>query len=102
MTNPLQLLSGLGRRLLKRDSINARPEGPASTTEGRGGPWAQAWSRLLHKKVAFGALIVVVLLYGVGALAPLTAPRDYRETPSTNLEELPGFQGLVYVSKLVR
>ena len=95
MTNPLQLLSGLGRRLLKRDSINARPEGPASTTEGRGGPWAQAWSRLLHKKVAFGALIVVVLLYGVGALAPLTAPRDYRETPSTNLEELPGFQGLV-------
>ena len=95
MTNPLQLLSGLGRRLLKRDSINARPEAPASTTEGRGGPWAQAWSRLLHKKVALGALIVVVLLYGVGALAPLTAPRDYRETPSTNLEELPGFQGLV-------
>ena len=95
MTNPLQFLSGLGRRLLKRDSINARPEGPASTTEGRGGPWAQAWSRLLHKKVALGALIVVVLLYGVGALAPLTAPRDYRETPSTNLEELPGFQGLV-------
>ena len=95
MTNPLQLLSGLGRRLLKRDSFNSAPEGPASTSEGRGGPWAQAWTRLRHKKVALGALIVVVLLYGVGALAPLTAPRDYRETPSTNLEELPGFQGLV-------
>ena len=95
MTSPLHLLAGLGRRLLGRGPANSALSVPDSMPERRGGPWAQAWSRLIRKKVALGALIVVVILYGVGAFAPLTAPRDYRETPSTNLEDLPGFQGLV-------
>ena len=59
------------------------------------GPGRRHGPRLRRKKVAFGALILVVFIYLVGAMAPLTAPRDYRETPSTNLEDLPGFQGLV-------
>ena len=89
MTKLLQL-SAWVRGLFRR---GRRESG--SDAQMRGGPWAQAWTRLRRKKVAFGALILVVFIYLVGAMAPLTAPRDYRETPSTNLEELPGFQGLV-------
>lgn len=94
MTSPPHLLAAFVRRLLRRGPEPGEVGNP-SRSPVRGGPWAQAWSRLLHKKVALGALIVIIILYGVGAFAPLTAPRDYRETPSTNLEDLPGFQGLV-------
>ncbi|MCH8087030.1 MAG: ABC transporter permease subunit [Chloroflexi bacterium] len=62
--------------------------------ESRGGAWTQAARRLIHKKVAFTALIVIVLFYGVGILAPWAAPKSYRETPSTDLD-LPGFPSLV-------
>ena len=89
MTKVLRALGRVGgmfRRGRRDSSVDA---------QGRGGPWAQAWGRLRRKKVAFGALILIVILYVGGALAPWTAPRDYRETPSTNLEDLPGFQGLV-------
>ena len=89
MTSLLQALTrawGRFRRARRNSSDDAQM---------RGGPWAQAWARLRRKKVAFGALILIVILYVGGALAPWTAPRDYRETPSTNLEDLPGFQGLV-------
>ena len=83
-------MTSLLRRLFRRGRRDSSDD-----TQVRGGPWAQAWTRLRRKKVAFAALILIVILYVGGALAPWTAPRDYRETPSTNLEDLPGFQGLV-------
>ncbi|MFQ5874016.1 MAG: ABC transporter permease subunit [Dehalococcoidia bacterium] len=59
----------------------------------RGGPWTQAARRLLHKKVAFGALIVIVIIYGAGAFATWVAPQSFRETPTSDLE-LPNFPNL--------
>ncbi len=98
MTNPLHLLPGLRRRFRRGQDSETVPDSPAPPAPRRGGPWTQAWNRLLHKKVALGALILIIILYGVGIFAPWAAPRDYRETPSTDLEELPGFQGLVMSS----
>ncbi|MFQ5933389.1 MAG: ABC transporter permease subunit [Dehalococcoidia bacterium] len=60
----------------------------------RGGPWTQAARRLVHKKVAFGALIVIVIIYGAGALAHWVAPESFRETPTSQLDELPNFANL--------
>ncbi len=43
------------------------------------GFWGTLVVRLLRKKVAVACLLVIVLLYGSGALAPLVAPYGYRQ-----------------------
>lgn len=63
----------------------------------RGGPWVQAARRLTRKKVAFGALIIIVIIYGAGALATWVAPQSFRETPAADLElSLPNFPHLTF------
>ncbi len=51
--------------------------------------WGQALRRLLRKRLALAALVLIGCFYFVGLFAPLLAPYDYRDT---NVEELQ-FQG---------
>ena len=63
----------------------------------RGGPWVQAARRLTRKKVAFTALIVILVIYGSGSLATWVAPQSFRETPAADLElSLPNFPHLTF------
>jgi ABC-type dipeptide/oligopeptide/nickel transport system permease subunit len=59
------------------DAARALPaETPAPATGAS--PWRLAARRLLRKKLALGALVVIVVFYAVGLLAPVLAPYDYR------------------------
>ncbi len=63
----------------------------------RGSPWVQAVRRLVHKKLAFTALIVILIIYGSGTLATWVAPQSFRETPAADLElSLPNFPHLTF------
>lgn len=42
-------------------------------------PWRLALRRLLRKKLAVAAIVVIVLFYGVALFAPVLAPEHYRE-----------------------
>ena len=45
----------------------------------RRGHLARAWSRLLRKKLAVASMIVLVVVYSLGILAPLVAPYSYQQ-----------------------
>ena len=60
---------------------------PEEVAEGRGAPtslWGRALRRLLRKKLAVAALVVIAVFYFVGLFAPLLAPRDYRDQDFEN------------------
>ena len=42
-------------------------------------PWAVALRRLLRKKIAVTALVLIAIFYVFGVFAPLLAPHDYRD-----------------------
>ena len=42
-------------------------------------PWAVALRRLIRKKIALTALVLIAIFYTVGLFAPLLAPHDYRD-----------------------
>src|SRR3989304_3520895 len=52
------------------------------TTENKAAPrgrslWSQAWRRFRHSKKGMACLIIIVVIYGAGVLAPLVAPFHY-------------------------
>ena len=42
-------------------------------------PWLRSWHRFLRRRVAVGALVVIILFYGAGIFAPWVAPYSYTE-----------------------
>ena len=48
------------------------------------GPWGLALRRLLRKKLAVAALVIIAIFYVVGLFAPLLAPRDFRDQDLEN------------------
>lgn len=60
---------------------------PADVDDGRAasvGPWRMALRRLLRKKLAVVALVVIAVFYFVGLFAPLLAPSDFRDQDLEN------------------
>ncbi|MBI2965554.1 MAG: ABC transporter permease, partial [Chloroflexi bacterium] len=53
------------------------------------GPFRRAISRLVRKKVAMVALVIIVALYLAGIFAPFVAPRDYNQTDLRNVRKGP-------------
>jgi ABC-type dipeptide/oligopeptide/nickel transport system permease subunit len=51
-------------------------------TERKAGPWGIALRRLLHKKVALVAIVVITIIYGAGILAEWIAPYDEKAQPA--------------------
>jgi len=43
------------------------------------GYWSQAWRRLVRKKAGLASLIVIVVIYGAGVLAPWVTPYGYND-----------------------
>ena len=48
------------------------------------GPWGLALRRLLRKKLAVAAMVVIAVFYFVGLFAPLLAPSDFRDQDLEN------------------
>lgn len=57
------------------------PSGEEATPRG---PWSVALRRLLRKKLAVTALIIITIFYVVGFFAPVLAPKDFREQDLEN------------------
>jgi ABC-type dipeptide/oligopeptide/nickel transport system permease subunit len=58
------------------DAASAKPS--AQAVVGRS-EWAVVWERLRRKKLAMISLVVIVVIYGSGLLAPVLAPYSYTE-----------------------
>ncbi len=52
-------------------------------------PWAVALRRLLRKKLAVASLVVIIVFYLTGLLAPVLAPMDFRTTDLDHVFEGP-------------
>ncbi len=48
------------------------------------GPWRVAFRRLVRKKLAVAALVLITAFYLVGLFAPVLAPKGYRDQDLTN------------------
>ena len=59
-------------------------EGPAEGEEPSRSPWGIALRRLLRKKLAVIALIIITIFYVVALLAPVVAPKDFRDQDLDN------------------
>ena len=64
--------------------VDTRQIAPVGESE-----WRIVWRRLRTKRLAMIALVVIVIIYGAGLLAPVLAPYSYT---ATNLDQ--GSQGL--------
>jgi ABC-type dipeptide/oligopeptide/nickel transport system permease subunit len=64
---------------------------PAEETPERApaGPWRIALRRLLRKRIAVVAMVVVTLFYLMGLFAPAIAPKDYRDQNLERIKEGP-------------
>ena len=51
--------------------------------------WAISLRRLLHKKVGLTCLIIIVVMYGAGILAPVVTPYDYNDQNLAITKERP-------------
>ena len=60
------------------------PSEDTSTMRPAAGPWQIAIRRLLRKRLAVAALVLIAFFYFVGLFAPLLAPSDFRDQ---NLEQ---------------
>jgi len=61
-----------------------RPDEGDSIIRPTAGPWQVAGRRLLRKRLALGALALIILFYAVGMFAPILAPSDFREQDLNN------------------
>ncbi len=59
-------------------------EGPAEGEEASRSPWGIALRRLVRKKLAVIALIIITVFYVVALLAPVVAPKDFRDQDLDN------------------
>jgi len=66
------------------------------------GPWRVALRRLLRKRIAVTALVIVMLFYLVGFLAPVLAPQDYRDQDLNNTLQAPSQEHLLGTDRLGR
>ncbi len=65
-------------------------------------PFAAALGRLMHKRVAVLAIVVIITFYLVGALAPLLAPYDYNHQDLQHTFEGPSSDHLMGTDRLGR
>ncbi len=54
-------------------------------------PRARVWSRLRRRPVAIAAIIVIVIIYGAGILAPILAPYGFSEADFANTHAGPSW-----------
>lgn len=64
--------------------------GPVETSQPRG-HFRRAWSRLIRKKLAIASMVIIVLLYGAGILAPLISPYEYNQQDYTAIRDAPSW-----------
>jgi ABC-type dipeptide/oligopeptide/nickel transport system permease subunit len=65
-------------------------------------PWRVALRRLLRKRLALTALVLVTIFYLVGLLAPVLAPQDYRDQDLNNTLQAPSQEHLLGTDRLGR
>lgn len=51
--------------------------------------WSRAWDRLLRKRIAVGAMVILGILYLGGIFAPLLSPYDYNAQDFSTRNEAP-------------
>ncbi len=66
------------------------------------GPVAQAWEKLVHKKLALISLTMIVVIYLSGILAPLIAPYGYTEQNLSAAKQGPSIHHLAGTDRLGR
>jgi len=72
-------------------AIAELPEETAVERTVAAGPWRLAARRLVRKRIAAGALVVIAAFYFVGLFAPVLAPYDYRTNDLDHVLESPSF-----------
>ena len=58
------------------------------------GQLARALSRLVHKKIAMVSVVILIIVYGAGILAPVISPYDYTAQDYTQIRKPPSLQHL--------
>ncbi len=66
------------------------------------GPMAQAWSRLLRKKIALVSLVLIVVVYMSGILAPWVAPHSYTDQDLLAAKQGPSLEHFAGTDRLGR
>jgi len=70
------------------DTVDTDARPTADSGQGRS-LWSRAWRRLLRKRIAVGAMIILGVLYLSGILAPFLSPYDYNAQDFSTRNEAP-------------
>lgn len=70
---------------------DAAPQGGVSARQSGRSLWNRAWHRLLGKRIAVGAMVILGILYLGGILAPVLSPYDYNAQDFAIRNEGPSF-----------
>ncbi|MEX1253861.1 MAG: ABC transporter permease [Dehalococcoidia bacterium] len=65
-------------------------------------PWRVATRRLLGKRIALTALVIITIFYLMGLFAPVLAPQDYRNQDLENTLQAPSQEHLLGTDRLGR
>ncbi len=87
---------------MTEEATRELPADAAPRREAPGSPWRLALRRLLRKKLAVAALVAIIVFYVVGLLAPVLAPRDYRDQDLENTLQGPSLQHPLGTDRLGR
>ncbi len=66
------------------------------------GPVSRAWHRLIHKKIALISLLLIIIIYMSGILAPWVAPSGYTEQNLQEAKQGPSLQHFAGTDRLGR